>query len=56
MDVFVMMFDVFSSPTGDTVLNLRQRLLGSPDIYSKRQQPPEQSINFVTCHDGFPSQ
>ena len=37
----------------DTVLNLRQRLLGSPDIYSKRQQPPEQSINFVTCHDGF---
>ncbi len=37
----------------DTVLNLRQRLLGSPDIYPKRHQPPEQSINFVTCHDGF---
>jgi isoamylase len=37
----------------DTVLNLRQRLLGSPDIYTKRRHPPEQSINFVTCHDGF---
>jgi glycogen operon protein len=37
----------------DTVLNLRQRLLGSPDIYTKRSHPPEQSINFVTCHDGF---
>ena len=37
----------------DTVLNLRQRLLGSPDIYTKPNRPPEQSINFVTCHDGF---
>ncbi len=37
----------------DTVLNLRQRLLGSPDIYTKHYQSPEQSINFVTCHDGF---
>lgn len=37
----------------DTVPTLRQRLLGSPDIYTKRSHPPEQSINFVTCHDGF---
>jgi isoamylase len=37
----------------DTVLNLRQRLLGSPDIYTKRHHPPGQSINFLTCHDGF---
>ncbi|MEO6804461.1 MAG: glycogen debranching protein GlgX [Granulicella sp.] len=37
----------------DTVLNLRQRLVGSPDIYMKQRHPPEQSINFVTCHDGF---
>ena len=37
----------------DTVLNLRQRLLGSPDIYTKSYHPPEQSVNFVTCHDGF---
>ena len=37
----------------DTVLNLTQRLLGSPDIYTKRHHPPGESINFVTCHDGF---
>lgn len=29
------------------------RLIGSPDIYSHRDRGPEQSINFVTCHDGF---
>jgi glycogen operon protein len=37
----------------NTVVNLRQRLVGSPDIYTKQRHPPEQSINFVTCHDGF---
>lgn len=36
-----------------TVLKLRQRLLGSPDVYEPGSHPPEQSINFVTCHDGF---
>jgi glycogen operon protein len=36
-----------------TVSNLAARLLGSPDIYGHRQREPEQSINFVTCHDGF---
>ncbi|MCA8956982.1 MAG: glycogen-debranching protein, partial [Planctomycetes bacterium] len=30
------------------------RLLGSPDIYGHEEREPEQSINFVTCHDGFP--
>jgi len=35
------------------VLNLQQRLLGSPDLYGAQSHPPEQSINFVTCHDGF---
>ena len=35
------------------VFNLRQRLLGSPDLYGTQFHPPEQSINFVTCHDGF---
>jgi len=29
------------------------RLIGSPDIYSYRNRGPEQSINFITCHDGF---
>jgi glycogen operon protein len=28
-------------------------LLGSPDIYGHEEREPEQSINFVTCHDGF---
>jgi glycogen operon protein len=29
------------------------RLTGSPDIYEQEQREAEQSINFVTCHDGF---
>jgi glycogen operon protein len=47
--------DVRSFIRGDrgTVQNLRLRLFGSPDLYSHKYQPPEQSINFVTCHDGF---
>jgi len=36
-----------------TVRPLAQRLLGSPDIYGYREREPGQSINFVTCHDGF---
>jgi len=32
---------------------LAQRLLGSPDIFGHREREPEQSLNFVTCHDGF---
>jgi glycogen operon protein len=29
------------------------RLTGSPDVYNREQREAEQSINFVTCHDGF---
>jgi len=29
------------------------RLTGSPDIYEQEEREAEQSINFVTCHDGF---
>ena len=29
------------------------RLTGSPDVYEHEQREAEQSINFVTCHDGF---
>ena len=36
-----------------TVSNLVTRLVGSPDMYSHQEREPEQSINFVTCHDGF---
>jgi len=36
-----------------TVQRLACRLVGSPDIYGEQHREPEQSINFVTCHDGF---
>jgi isoamylase len=29
------------------------RMIGSPDIYGHEEREAEQSINFVTCHDGF---
>ena len=29
------------------------RLSGSPDVYGGEEREAEQSINFVTCHDGF---
>ena len=29
------------------------RLTGSPDVYQREEREAEQSINFVTCHDGF---
>ena len=37
----------------NTVRLLTQRALGSPDIFGHQEREPEQSINFVTCHDGF---
>jgi glycogen operon protein len=36
-----------------TISRFVSRLLGSPDIYGHKEREPEQSINFVTCHDGF---
>ena len=29
------------------------RMVGSPEIYGHKEREPEQSVNFVTCHDGF---
>ena len=29
------------------------RMIGSLEIYGHKQREPEQSVNFVTCHDGF---
>src|SRR5690606_30620455 len=29
------------------------RIMGSPDIFVSEERDAEQSINFVTCHDGF---
>jgi glycogen operon protein len=47
--------DVRSFIKGDrgTVTRMARRLLGSPDLYGHKEREPEQSINFVTCHDGF---
>ncbi|WP_337287749.1 glycogen debranching protein GlgX [Candidatus Methylomirabilis sp.] len=47
--------DVRSFLKGDngSVPRVATRLLGSPDIYGHEDREAEQSINFVTCHDGF---
>jgi isoamylase len=47
--------DVRSFIRGDrgTVSKLASRLLASPDLYGHENREPEQSINFITCHDGF---
>jgi len=47
--------DIRSFIKGDsgTVTKLRERIMGSLDLYSIGGRPAGQSINFVTCHDGF---
>ncbi len=47
--------DVRSFLRGDrnTVARVADRLVGSPEIYGHEEREPEQSVNFVTCHDGF---
>ncbi len=37
----------------DSVPRIADRLLGSLEIYGHKQREAEQSVNFVTCHDGF---
>jgi glycogen operon protein len=32
---------------------LADRIVGSAELYGHKQREAEQSINFVTCHDGF---
>ncbi|MGH6895039.1 MAG: glycogen debranching protein GlgX [Geminicoccaceae bacterium] len=36
-----------------SVGRIADRLVGSPEIYGHEQREAEQSVNFVTCHDGF---
>ena len=36
-----------------SVARFADRLIGSPEIYGHEEREPEQSVNFVTCHDGF---
>jgi isoamylase len=47
--------DVRSFFRGDdgSVDRVADRLIGSPSIYGHKQREPEQSVNFVTAHDGF---
>src|SRR5215467_12171190 len=47
--------DVRSFFRGDVgyVGRFADRLLGSNQIYCHKQREAEQSVNFVTCHDGF---
>jgi isoamylase len=36
-----------------TIECFADRLIGSPSLYGHKQREPEESVNFVTCHDGF---
>jgi len=44
--------DFFRARPG-AVRRIADRLLGSPEIYGHEHREAEQSVNFVTCHDGF---
>jgi isoamylase len=43
----------FMRGDNDTVEKMASRFLASPDLYLRENREPEQSINFITCHDGF---
>jgi glycogen operon protein len=43
----------FFRGAGHTVEQIADRFLGSPGIYGYKEREAEQSVNFVTCHDGF---
>jgi glycogen operon protein len=44
--------DFFRGAEGTTA-RFADRLIGSPEIFGHEEREPEQSVNFVTCHDGF---
>ena len=44
--------DFFRGAEG-SVRRVADRMVGSPEIYGHKEREPEQSVNFVTCHDGF---
>ena len=43
----------FVKSDNDSVIAFAYRCFGSPDLYGHEERGPEQSINFITCHDGF---
>lgn len=44
--------DFFRGQAG-SVRRMADRLVGSPELYGHKNREAEQSLNFVTCHDGF---
>ena len=44
--------DLFRARPG-SLRRFADRFVGSPDVYRHKRREPEQSVNFVTCHDGF---
>jgi len=44
--------DLFRGEPG-SLRRVADRIVGSPEIYGHKQREAEQSVNFVTCHDGF---
>jgi glycogen operon protein len=44
--------DFFRGEPG-SVRRVADRLVGSPEVYGHKGREAEQSVNFVTCHDGF---
>ena len=44
--------DFFRGAEG-SLKRFADRMIGSPEIYGHKEREPEQSVNFVTCHDGF---
>lgn len=44
--------DFFRGQSG-ALRRVADRLIGSPEMYAHEGREAEQSINFVTCHDGF---
>jgi isoamylase len=38
---------------GGTVPEFATRFCGSSDLYAWSKRPPNASVNFITCHDGF---
>jgi isoamylase len=44
--------DFFRGEPG-SLRRVADRLVGSPEVYGHKEREAEQSINFVTCHDGF---
>ena len=37
----------------NAVRRFADRVIGSPEVYGHKEREAEQSVNFVTCHDGF---